>query len=66
MGREKDSQGQLALVTGGSSGIGKAVAKQLAGQGADVIVHGRDADRGAAVVDAIAADGGRARFVGAT
>ena len=65
MGREKDLEGQLALVTGGSSGIGKAVAKQLAGQGADVIVHGRDADRGAAVVDAIAADGGRARFVGA-
>jgi NAD(P)-dependent dehydrogenase (short-subunit alcohol dehydrogenase family) len=65
VGREKDLEGQLALVTGGSSGIGKAVAKQLAGQGADVIVHGRDADRGAAVVDGIIADGGRARFVGA-
>jgi len=56
---------QRALVTGATSGIGRAVAVQLARQGAEVIVHGRDLDRGAATVDAITAAGRRARFVAA-
>jgi NAD(P)-dependent dehydrogenase (short-subunit alcohol dehydrogenase family) len=60
-----DLSGQSALVTGATSGIGKAAAVQLALQGADVIVHGRDAGRGADVVNEIAAAGGRARFVAA-
>jgi NAD(P)-dependent dehydrogenase (short-subunit alcohol dehydrogenase family) len=54
-----------ALVTGATSGIGRAVATELAVQGAEVFVHGRDARRGRAVVDAIAAAGGTARFVAA-
>ncbi|MBY8863841.1 SDR family oxidoreductase [Nocardia sp. CA2R105] len=57
-----DLNGKTALVTGATSGIGRAVAVQLAGQGAAVVVHGRDAERGRAVVDAIAHAGGRARF----
>ena len=61
----RDLEGKVALVTGATSGIGKAAAMQLAAQGATVIVHGRDADRGAAVIAEIENRGGSARFVGA-
>jgi NAD(P)-dependent dehydrogenase (short-subunit alcohol dehydrogenase family) len=57
--------GQRALVTGATSGIGRAVARRLADLGAEVVVHGRDPARGAETVDGIVAEGGRARFVGA-
>ena len=36
--------GRTALVTGSTSGLGKAIAVQLAAEGAAVIIHGRDAD----------------------
>src|SRR5438445_611915 len=58
-------EGQRALVTGATSGIGRAVALQLARDGAEVLVHGRDATRGAETVDEISAAGGKARFVAA-
>jgi NAD(P)-dependent dehydrogenase (short-subunit alcohol dehydrogenase family) len=61
----RDLDGKVALVTGATSGIGKAAAGQLATQGATVIVHGRDSTRGAAVVAEIENGGGSARFVGA-
>src|SRR5258708_4284531 len=61
----RDLQDQKALVTGATSGIGRAIALQLARDGAEVIVHGRDAERGAATVQEIVAAGGRARFVAA-
>jgi NAD(P)-dependent dehydrogenase (short-subunit alcohol dehydrogenase family) len=60
-----DLQDLTALVTGATSGLGRSIAFQLARQGADVIVHGRNAGRGAETVDAITAAGGRARFVAA-
>src|ERR1700737_2016046 len=61
----RDLEGKVALWTGATSGIGRAAAVQLAAPGATVIVHGRDATRGGAVVAEIENAGGSARFVGA-
>jgi NAD(P)-dependent dehydrogenase (short-subunit alcohol dehydrogenase family) len=65
MNDQRDLEGLRALVTGATSGIGQAAAEELSRQGAEIVVHGRDADRGAAVVDAIIAADGKARFVAA-
>ena len=65
MTEQRDLEGLGALVTGATSGIGRAAAEELARHGAEVVVHGRDADRGRAVVDAITAEGGKARFAAA-
>ncbi|HEY2630575.1 MAG TPA: SDR family oxidoreductase [Usitatibacter sp.] len=54
-----------ALVTGATAGIGRAAAIQLAHDGFEVIVHGRDATRGAEVVREIEAAGGKATFIAA-
>jgi NAD(P)-dependent dehydrogenase (short-subunit alcohol dehydrogenase family) len=54
-----------ALVTGATSGLGKAIALRLARDGLRIIVVGRDTARGAAVVEQIENEGGHATFIAA-
>jgi NAD(P)-dependent dehydrogenase (short-subunit alcohol dehydrogenase family) len=58
------SEGQrVVLVTGSTGGLGREVARQLASDGDHVIVHGRDLERGSALVAEIEEQGsGSARF----
>lgn len=54
--------GQLIMVTGGGSGIGRCVAHELAALGAHAVLIGRKADKLQSVVDEIYQDGGVASF----
>ena len=62
---EWNMNGQTALVTGSTDGIGVAIARTLAAEGAQVIVSGRNAERGEQVVQRILDKGGEARFAAA-
>jgi NAD(P)-dependent dehydrogenase (short-subunit alcohol dehydrogenase family) len=61
----KELAGTTALVTGATSGIGRATAIALASAGATVLIHGRDSIRGAEVLEEIELNGGRGRFIAA-
>jgi NAD(P)-dependent dehydrogenase (short-subunit alcohol dehydrogenase family) len=54
---------KVIVVTGGSSGIGRAVAERVAAEGATVVIGARRTDAGEQVAAGIRAAGGRARFV---
>lgn len=57
-----DMAGKTVLVTGSTDGLGRETALRLGAMGAHVLVHGRNATRGAEVVEAINAGPGSAQF----
>jgi len=58
-------QGKTALITGGTAGIGQAIAEAFAREGTRVVITGRNEQRGHLVVDAIRARGAQATFLAA-
>ena len=58
-------KGKRALVTGGSKGIGRAIARQLALEGVDVVIAARNQDELAEAASALAAESGR-KIIGHT
>ncbi len=63
MAHSDGSQGPLALVVGGGSGIGAATAMRLAGRGLSVVITGRTSENLSRTVDRLRAAGGQAEMV---
>ncbi len=57
-----DLSGRVAIVTGGTRGIGGAIVQMCAGLGAEVVFTGRDEEAGAAMSAQVTTAGGHARF----
>ena len=62
--RAASLDGRVALVTGGTSGIGLGIARRMLEQGARVVITGRDRERGKSAADELSRSG-EAAFVGA-
>ncbi|HUY24255.1 MAG TPA: SDR family NAD(P)-dependent oxidoreductase, partial [Candidatus Saccharimonadales bacterium] len=54
---------RAALITGGTSGIGLATARRLGGDGFNLLITGRDANRGRDAEEKLQAEGFQANFV---
>ncbi len=55
-------ENQVAIITGSTSGMGEAIARRFAKEGAAVVVNGTSEERGKRIEEEIRADGGRAAF----
>ena len=64
-GADRADDPRVAFITGSTGGLGREVARELGAAGWHVIVHGRNAEAGAALVAEIEAGPGSARFLGA-
>jgi NAD(P)-dependent dehydrogenase (short-subunit alcohol dehydrogenase family) len=60
-----DLSGSTVVITGGTSGIGRATAELFSANGSNVTLTGRNDERGTSVVDGIEAAGGDALFISA-